>query len=92
MLSGVPSYSSPFRRGGIAVLSGDGQSLHLQRDQHSWTHQTPVMNKRTLIASDAEALLPDSSGVGYSLPREESKKEANHSPCSVASPPTSSLP
>ena len=52
------SYSSPLGRGGTAVLSGDGEGLHTHRDQRSWTHAAPVMNKPTLIASDAETLLP----------------------------------
>ena len=70
MLSGVPSYSSPLGRGGAAVLSGDGEGLHLARDQRSRTHMdAPVMNKRTLIASDVETLLPGSYGAGYSLLR-----------------------
>ena len=74
MKAGVPRparsrpllFLSVRERGGTAVLSGDGEGLHTRREAHLDPRNAPVMNKHTVLASDAETLLPDSFGAGYS--------------------------
>ena len=71
MKAGVPrparsrhSYSSPLGRGGTAVLSGDGEGLHIQRKRIRHTKRRHEQTHGARIGRETSS--PDSFGAGYS--------------------------